>query len=143
MAALYTVARGGAVVIAMVLCAAPAGAQSEEAPGTHGVPSKVRVLLRTEAVLHAADMFTTAYNLRLGGIEANPVLAPLSKRPLALTAVSSGINVLQLYTISKLYDRHPKAAIGWALILVGAETFAVTNNVRAAGQLRRARAGTR
>jgi hypothetical protein len=127
----------------MVLFAAPARAQSEEAPSTHKVPSSLRIVLATQAVLHATDMFTTAYNLRLGGIEANPLLAPLSRQPVALVAVSSGLNVLQIYAITKVHHRHPKVAVAWAVILVGAETFAVTNNVRAARQLQRARAGTR
>jgi hypothetical protein len=88
-------------------------------------------------------MFTTAHSLRLGGIEANPLLAPLSGSPVALVALSSGINVLQIYTIAKLHKRHPKVAMAWALILVGAESYAVTNNIRASGQLQRARVRTR
>jgi len=142
MAALYTIARGAAV-IAMVLCAAPARAQSEEASATHGAPTHLRVLLGTQAILHAADMFTTAYSLHRGGIEANPILAPLSRRPVALVAFSSGLNVLQIYAITKVHHRHPKVAVAWAAILVGTEAFVVANNLRAAGQLQRARAGTR
>ena len=58
MAALYTFARGAAVMT-MLLCATPAHAQSEEGAVTNEVPSKLRVLLGTQAVLHAVDMFTT------------------------------------------------------------------------------------
>lgn len=107
-------------------------------------PSRLQVLLGTEAILHSADMFATAYDLRLSGSarEANPLLAPLSGRPLALVTVSSAVNVLQMYTITKLNRSHPKLAVAWALILIGTETYAVTNNVKVAGQLRRAGAGT-
>ena len=142
MASFYAFARGCAA-IAMVLCAAPVRAQSAEAPDTPGVPSSLRVVLGTQAIFHAADMFTTAYNLHRGGIEANPILAPLSRRPVALVAFASGLNVLQIYAITKVHHRHPKVAVAWAAILVGAEAIVVANNVRAAGQLQRARAGTR
>jgi Domain of unknown function (DUF5658) len=143
MASFHAFARGCAVM-AMVLCAAPARAQSEEAPGTHRIPSNLRVLLGTQAILHAADMFTTTYNLQLGGIEANPILAPLSQQPVALVAFSSALNVLQIYAITKVHHRRPKVAMAWAVILVGAEAFVVANNVRAARQLnQRARAGPR
>ena len=142
MGSFHTFARGAAVV-GIVLCASPARAQSEGGSGTHEVPAKLRVLLGTQAILHAADMFTTAHNLQLGGIEANPVLAPLSGRPTALVAVSSGINVLQIYAITKVHRHHPKIAMAWAVILFGVEAYAVANNVKVAGHLQRARAGTR
>jgi hypothetical protein len=141
-AALHSFARG-AVLFAMVLGASPAHAQSEAGSKIPEKPSKLRILLGTEAILHATDMFTTAHNLQHGGVEANPVLAPLSGNPLALVTLSSGINVLQIYTIAKLHKRHPKVAMAWALILVGVESYAVTNNIRVHGQLQRAHAGTR
>lgn len=136
----------GAAILALLLCAAPATAQSpSEAPAvshaSNDRPSRLRALLATEAVLHSADMFTTVYTLQLGDArEGNPLLAPFAERPAALVAISGAVNVLQLYTISKLQRRHPKMAVAWAVILIGAEAFAVTNNVRIAGQLRRDRA---
>ena len=141
---LHALARSAAV-IAIVLCATPARAQSEEGSGTSHHPSNLQFLLGTEAILHSADMFTTAYDLQLSGSarERNPLLAPLSRRPLALVTVSSAVNVLQLYTITRLNRNHPKLAMAWALILIGTETYAVTNNIKVAGQLRRAGAGTR
>jgi len=57
-----------------------------------------------------------------------------------IASVSGAIGVLQAYTVTRLQRRHPKIALGWALILVGLESYAVTNNVRVAGQLQRARA---
>jgi len=132
-----------AAVLAMVLSATPALAQSEHVPHAGQIPSKLRILLTTEVILHSVDMVTTVRGLRLGGTEANPLLAPLSRHPSALVAVSSGINVLQVYGIARLHRRHPKVAVAWAAILIGVEAFAVTNNVRAIGQLQRARAGTR
>ena len=142
MAALHSFARG-AVLFVLVLGASPAHAQSETGSGTPEKPSKLRILLGTEAILHGADMFTTAHNLQHGGVEANPILAPLSGNPLALVTLSSGINVLQIYTIAKLHKRHPKVAMAWALILVGVESYAVTNNIRVHGQLQRAHTVTR
>jgi hypothetical protein len=34
-----------------------------------------------------------------------------------LVALSSGVNVPQIYTITKLHQRQPKVALAWALIL--------------------------
>lgn len=141
--ALFCTLAHAAVVSAMVLSATPAHAQAEQGPGTNDLPANLRVLLATEAALHGIDMFTTAYGLQLGGIEANPLLGPLSRSPTALITVSSGINLLQIYAITRLHRRHPKIAVAWAAILIGAEAFAVTNNVKAARQLQRARAGPR
>jgi Domain of unknown function (DUF5658) len=142
MSRVHTVA-GSAALLAMLFCAAPACAQSEQATGADlsaGRSSRLRFLLGTEAVLHSVDMVTTVRNLQLDGTrEANPLLAPFSERPAALVAISSAVNVLQLYTISKLHRRHPKLAVAWALILIGTEAYVVTNNVRVLGQLRAAR----
>ena len=138
-----------AVATALVfacLHAAPAAAQAEaEASSDHPqAHRRINFLLGTQAILHSADMATTVYALHLDPTarEANPLLAPLSQRPVVLVAVSSAVNVLQMYTITRLHRRHPKLAVAWAMILIGAEAYAVTNNVRVAGQLRGARAGS-
>ena len=132
----------------LFLCGTAAHAQSDDAAGPNEPrdrsSARLRFLLGTEAVLHSVDMITTVRSLQLEGTrEANPFLAPFAERPAALVAISSAVNVLQLYTISKLHRRHPKLAVTWALILIGTEAFVVTNNIRVAGQLRGARAGTR
>lgn len=139
-----TLARASAVII-FVLSASPAHAQPDEAAGHEPPregPSRLQVLLAVEAGMHAADMFSTVRNLQMGGgnvREANPLLAPFAHRPAALVAVSSGVNLLQMYTISKIRPRHPKLAMVWTVALIGVETFAVTNNIRVAGQLQRIR----
>ncbi len=117
--------------------------RTERVPET--TSKRLRFLLGTEAVLHSVDMATTVYALRFDGSarEANPLLQPFSQRPAALVAISSGVNALQLYTISKLHKRRPKLAVAWALILIGTETFVVTHNIRVGAQLRAARAGQR
>ena len=137
----HAVACAGAV-IAMVLCAAPARAQSED--GRTNDLRGLHRLLGAEAILHSIDMVSTAYDLRLGTTarEANPLLAPFSQRPVALVSVSSAINALQMYTITRLSRNHPKLAVAWTLIAIGTEAYAVTNNIKIAGQLRSARAGT-
>jgi hypothetical protein len=133
-----------AAVLAILLCGTPAFAQPEEAPASAGPPSTLQTLLWTQAILHAADMITTAYDLRLGGNarEGNPLLLPFSQNPVALAAISSGVDVLEMYTIIKLHRRHPKLAVAWAAILVGTETYVVANNIKVAGQLQGAHAGT-
>ena len=135
-------------MVMMVLCAAPARAQSTEAPAANGAPdrpSKLQLLLATEIALHSADMISTAYTLQLSGSarEGNPLLARFSNHPAALIAISGGVNLLQIYTINKVSRRHPKLAAAWALILIGTESYAVAHNLTLASQLRDARAGTR
>jgi hypothetical protein len=150
---LYQIATG-ATVVAILLCAAPVRAQSEEAAVTGVTPpvtaltpavgnhpedrrTSLRVLLAAQAAIHSADMITTVSALRHGNVrEANPLLRPFAARPVALVAVSSGINVLQMYTVAKLHRRHPKIARAWSLILMGVEAYAVSNNLRVAGRIR-------
>jgi hypothetical protein len=137
-----------ATVIALLLVATQARAQpeGEAASRRQDVPSSVDILIGTQAILHSVDLFTTAYTLQLGGDnvrEANPLLASLSRRPVVLASVSGAIGVLQAYTVTRLQRRHPRIALAWALVLVGIEFYAVTNNVHVAGQLQRARAGRR
>ena len=141
----YTFAQGAAVM-AMLLCAMPAGAQSQEGNGTDQdrkePPKKLQILLGTQAILHSVDMFTTVRNLQFSGArEGNPLLAPFARHPPALVTLSSGVDALQMYTITRLHRRHPKLAMAWAAILVGTEAFVVANNVRVAGQLERAGGG--
>jgi len=106
-------------------------------------PSDVDLLLGCQAVLHAADMFTTAYDLRLGGPqgahEANPLLAPFARRPVALTIVSGAIDILEAYTVKRLEPRHRRIARGYALALVALEVWTTVHNINVAGDLQRAR----
>jgi uncharacterized protein DUF5658 len=139
---------GALVLVALVASAAPARAQAPlQDPATRPSPfsvqpTDVELLLGCQAVLHAADMFTTAYDLQLGNAarEGNPLLAPLNRHPVALTAISGAVDVLQAYAIVKIQHRHPKIARWWASALVGIEVWATINNINAAGQLQRARA---
>jgi hypothetical protein len=123
------------------------GAAAQEPPlavvPLHVHPSDVDVLLAAEAVLHTADMITTSYDLTLGpgAREGNPFLATFAGQPVTLVALSGAINVLQAYTIAKLQHRHPKIALWWARALAGVEVWATINNVNAAGELQRRRAG--
>jgi len=137
-----------ALCLAVVLAwAAPAAAQIRPwRIVAANPPSDVDLLLGCQAVLHAADMFTTAYDLRLGGPqaahEANPLLAPFARRPVTLTIVSGAIDILEAYTVKKLEPRHRRIARGYALALVALEVWSTINNINAAGELQRARAAS-
>ena len=132
-------------LVVFLAWSAPAEAQVNpwRTPAAYS-PSDVDVLLGCQAVLHAADMFTTAYDLRLGGPEAvreaNPLLAPFAGSPVTLTIVSGAIDILEAYTVKKLERRHRKIARGYALALVALEVWTTINNVNAAGELQRQRA---
>jgi len=130
----------------MLLAATPAAAQEVSArrPAKFSVPpSDVDVLLAAQAVLHTADMITTAYDLSLSpdAREANPALSAFSRKPIRLAVVSGLVDILQTYTIEKLQRRHPKIARWWALALVGTEVWATINNINVAGELQQRRAG--
>ena len=137
-----------ALCLAVVLAwAAPAAAQIRPwRIVAANPPSDVDLLLGCQAVIHAADMFTTAYDLRLGGPqaahEANPLLAPFARRPVTLTIVSGAIDILEAYTVKKLEPRHRRIARGYALALVALEVWSTINNINAAGELQRARAAS-
>lgn len=133
-----------AVCGVVMLFAAAAAAQ--EAPARLArfsvPPSDVDVLLAAQAVLHAADMMTTAYDLSLSrdAHEGNPALGAFTQQRIRLAIVSGAIDILQTYTVERLQRRHPKIARWWALALVGTELWAAVNNVKAAGELQRRRA---
>jgi hypothetical protein len=131
-----------ALLAVTLLPARAAHAQAaSERPSPFSVrPTDVDLLLGCQAVLHAADMFTTAYDLHLGSAahESNPLLAPMHAHPVALTAMSGAVDVLQAYAITKIQYRHPKIARVWAAALVAVEVWATINNVNAAGRLQRA-----
>ena len=130
------------VVLVLVFASAAAG----QAPPLPAVPlnlhpTDVDVLLATQAALHTADMITTSYALTLSSNarEANPLLAPLTGKPVALVAMSGAVDVLLAYTIAKLQHRHPKIALWSARALVGVEACATINNVNAVSELQRRR----
>src|SRR5262249_28979420 len=66
-------------------------------------PTNVELMIGCQAVLHAVDVFTTAYDMSLSSQarEGNPLLKPLEQHPTALAITSSAIDILQAYTIEK------------------------------------------
>ncbi|HKB11907.1 MAG TPA: hypothetical protein VKD69_14695 [Vicinamibacterales bacterium] len=132
--------------VVLVVLVTTAAAAADEGPLHRAIrtvqPSEVEVLLAAQAVLHTADMITTSYDLSLdrGGHEANPLLGPFTRQPIRLVVLSSAVDVLQAYTISKLQHRHPQIALWWARALAGVEAWSTINNINAAGELQRGRA---
>jgi len=136
------------VVAAVLAWPGPAAAQGRPwRTVAANPPSGVDLLLGCQAVLHAADMFTTAYDLRLRGLqgvhEANPLLAPFARQPVTLTIVSGAIDVLEAYTVKRIEPRHPRIARGYALALVALEVWTTIHNINVAGELQRARDASR
>lgn len=124
-------------VAALLLLASPLAAQPPELPAP---ADTLNLLLNSsQAIVHAADMMSTAYALKLDARarEGNPILAPFQKQPVALALASGAIDVLQVWTISRLAPRHPKWAKAWATGLLAFEVWATRNNIRAANQLTR------
>ena len=130
------------LVVAFSLCGA------RDAIGQQPTVSNVDLLLGAHDVLHIADMITTTYDLtrgrELGAKEASPLLRPFSSSPLAITAVSSALDVWQVVMIKRIQPKHPRLAVAWAMGLVALEAWATTNNISAAGRIQqRIRDGVR
>jgi hypothetical protein len=112
-------------------------------PRFTGPVTNLDLLLATQATLHTVDMLTTAYDLGLGGREANPVFAPMARRPMTLAIAGGAIDLLQAYVITKIAPRHRKLAHIWAAGLVVTKGWATINNINTAGELQRRRASDR
>jgi hypothetical protein len=70
------------------------------------------------------------------------ILGDFTRQPVKVVILSGAIDILQAYTITKLQHRHPKIALWRARALVGTEVWATINNINAAGELQRRRAGS-
>ena len=124
-----------AIMLVLTFTQRITAATSETPPVTLPV-DPVTVLVGTQAVLHLADMVTTVHALNLGGArEGNPYLSPLTGHPTGLAAVSSAVDAFQMVAILRLRHQHPRTALVWALVLVGAETWTVTRNVHTLGDV--------
>jgi hypothetical protein len=87
--------------------------------------------------LNLLDVVTTKLILRVGGSEANPVMAPLVDHPYAAyalklsMAVAVGALLLKAPRSSRLADRAVLAAIGAYVLVIGWNTGLLISAVRA------------
>ena len=131
-----------AALVAILLCAAPAGAQPPSplrAVSLESPMTELDKLLIVQSWWHVADMVSTSYDLQLGGHEANPILAPFTHQTVALSVASGAADVLEALALRKLAVKHRTLATIGAGVMLAAKIWATTNNVRVAGELQRRR----
>lgn len=88
------------------------------------------------ALLQAADTGTTLASLRMGALEANPLLHRVSKNPAALIALKGGVAVGTIYTMERLRLKNPLAA-AMAMAAVNSTLAVVAvNNARVMATLK-------
>ena len=113
---------------------APFEARPFAQPSTR--PAPLVSLYVSFATLQALDVASTRMALRAGGVEANPLVAPIAGSPLAL-AVKASVAGAMIYASERLWKTNRKAAVLTMIGLNAAYGIAVAHNYRmAAGQRR-------
>lgn len=137
------------LALALVVMSRPAGAQAiEDSPPvlpTLNVTVDVRAparptlllpLYSSFATLAAGDGYLTWRVLQQGGIEQNPVAAPLATNAYAWTTFKVATSAALILAIERLRREHPRAAV-WTMVLANASmTWVVWHNTRVLGALR-------
>jgi hypothetical protein len=93
--------------------ATPEASRSETAP--HRRDWLFDVAMAGVSGGNASDLTLTLYALNRGHGEANPVLHPLGRHPVALAAAKTVMTVSTMYALLKLHDRRPKLATSIAI----------------------------
>jgi hypothetical protein len=131
-------ATSGVVLIFVLLAGSRVHAQDAERR------RPVDILVRAQALLHAADVVSTSYDLThqppgLMVHEANPLLRPFERNVVWLEAVNTGAVAAEIYFVKRLSRRHSRAATALAAGLSVAKAWAVVQNVRVAARIQAAR----
>jgi len=95
-------------------------------------PTQLVTLYVSFATLQALDIASTRKALGSGGVEANPVVAPLAGSPVALTVAKVGAAGAMIYASERLWKPHRKAALLTMIGLNVAYATAVAHNYRVA-----------
>jgi len=97
-------------------------------------PTPLVALYVSFATLQALDIASTQMAIRAGGVEANPVVAPLAGSPLAMTVAKAGVAGAMIYASERLWKTHRKAALMTMIGLNVALGAAVAHNYRVASR---------
>jgi hypothetical protein len=82
------------------------------------------------ATLQALDAHSTIRAAQVGGVERNPVVAPLVEKPMAVVALKAATTTGAILLTEKLWRRHRVAAIALMIGVNAAYAGIVTNNYR-------------
>lgn len=89
------------------------------------------------ASLQALDITSTQRALNAGGVEANPLVAPLAGSPLAMLALKAGVTGAAIYASERLWKKNRVAAVMTMIGLNAAHAAVVAHNYGVAARQRR------
>lgn len=89
------------------------------------------------AGLHALDIVSTQKALAAGAVEANPVMAPFARSPLALAVVKAGVTGATILATEQIWKRNRKAAVLTMIALNATYGAIAARNYRVAAAQRR------
>jgi hypothetical protein len=122
---------------AAMLLSAPQLAQAAPAdePGSSR-PSKSSVVLgslyATTIVLQGLDVHSTLSAINQGGVEANPMISPVTSHPVAFVAMKSAVTATALIAAHRIAGHNKIAAIALLAGINSAYALAVAHNYHVA-----------
>ena len=123
--------------LAAFAVAATAAVEARPFVQTTARPAPLVSLYVSFATLQALDVASTRTALRAGSVEANPLVAPFARSPLALTAVKAGVASAMIYASERLWKKNRKAAVLTMIGLNVAYGVAVAHNYGVAARQKR------
>ena len=123
--------------VAVMLMSAPrvALAGPADEPGSTG-PSKSSVVLgslyASTIVLQGLDIHSTLSAINQGGVEANPMVSPMTSHPVAFVAMKSAVTATTLIAAHHIAGHNKMAAIAMLVGVNSAYAFVVAHNYRVA-----------
>jgi len=114
------------VLFATLTCAQPALAQAEDS----NLPFKITMgsLSASALAMQAFDVDSTIRSKTRGGVETNPLMAPLSDNRMAFLAVKTGGMAAVLYATHRLAKHNKLAAVATLVAVNASYVFIVRNN---------------
>jgi hypothetical protein len=101
-------------------------------PATRPRPTPLVGLYVSLAGLQALDIASTQRALGAGATEANPMMAPFARSPLALAAVKAGVTTATIFATEQLWKSNRKAALVTMIVLNAAYGAIAAHNYRVA-----------
>jgi hypothetical protein len=100
-------------------------------------PAPLLGLYVSLAGLQALDIASTHTALKAGAAEANPMMAPFARSPLALAAVKGGVTGATIFATEQMWKTNRKAALVTMIVLNATYGAIAAHNYRVAAAQRR------
>jgi len=112
-------------------------ATATDAAKTPDRPAPLLGLYVSLATLQALDFASTRTALNAGGVEGNPLVAPLLASPIGFLALKAGITGATIYVSERLWKKNRRAAVLTMIGLNAGYAAVVGHNYRVAASQRR------